>query len=232
VRPTFEGPEAEPAGAGKSGGGEAHHSYESDDGENDRSSDRQSPVATTRRQHEEWDQWFAWAEDEDQEERPKSEIRTHAVLVLVHGVSMRVQVDMSVVLVGFDASIFAQGVPKAPNGICQPECDQRPSSEITTSSLHTVDFGHGHTEDHAEASEKQGRGHVAEATDRGYHESTGLGPGTCPGQDDEREVVVRAEEGVEKSNAAGCGKYAQTESRKLQVNPPTADRGRDHQDTA
>ena len=91
-------------------------------------------------------------------------------------------------------SFSAQSVPKAPDRVRQSEGDESPGGEIAAASLDTLDPGDRHPEADSEAAEEDRGRDVAETADGGHHEGAGHGPGARPGQDDEREVVIRAEE--------------------------------------
>ena len=121
--------------------------------------------------------------------------------MIVGGVAVRVEMNVAVVVVGFDPAFSAERLPETPDRVGQAEGHERPGCEIASAALDSLDPRHRDAEGHPDATEEDRGCHVTETADGGHDEGAGHGPRARPGENDEREIVVRTEESVEECDA-------------------------------
>lgn len=164
-------------------------------------------VRFRRRVHDERDERFARAEDEDGEEYPGRQIGGLFAGVDV-GVPMDVRVRVRVFLaVGVDVAVgvrlAADGAVDAPDEIQEAERDQEPGGQIATDGFDRFEPKHDDAQTDADEAEDDRTDHVPDAAQRRHRRGPRGAPASGLRHGDEGEIVVRSEDRVDKSNRRG-----------------------------
>ena len=95
------------------------------------------------------------------------------------------------------------GPPHPPDKICQPEADQKPGGDLAARRLHTLEPGHGDAQGDAQKAQDDRAQDVPQPGQEGDAERFPERPTPRPADDDEGEVVVRADDGMDEPERRG-----------------------------
>ncbi|MCK7541357.1 MAG: hypothetical protein MZV63_65955 [Marinilabiliales bacterium] len=177
--------------------------------------------------HDQRDKWLARAEDEDGEQDPGRDIGLLGFLAVGMDVrSQLVGVGMDVLMVvivvvpglrpvfvdgGGDAvvqmivevrmgvGLAPPGAAHAPDEIGEAEADEEPGRDRAPGRLDAFELGHGDAQGDADEAEDDRAEDVPQAGQEGDAQGLPQGPFAGPADDDERQVVVGADDGVDEA---------------------------------
>jgi hypothetical protein len=109
--------------------------------------------------------------------------------------------------VGMNMDMFVRfifnGSMKAPDEIGQPESDQQPGGQTPPEGLDPLDPEYRHSQGYTDETDNHRTQHMTQSTQEGYKKRLGKSPSSGATDHDKRQVMVRTQQCVHKSDGGG-----------------------------